>query len=82
MLKCVRIMHFKIRGDFMGQNEIQMNKLLVIFLPLSPTIWVRWAKKIKNQSGVKSFQRVYLSHMNNYFSLGFLLRIGKQSQLF
>jgi len=24
-------MHFKIRGDFMGQNEIQMNKLLVIF---------------------------------------------------
>jgi len=66
----------------MGENEIQMNKFLVIFSPLSPTIWVRWAKKMKNQAGVKSFRRVYLSYMNNYFSLGFLLRIGKQSQLF
>ena len=78
----MRIVHFKIRDDFMGQNEIQMNKLLVIFLPLSLNIWMRRTKKIKNQAGVKSFRRGYLSHMNNYFSLGFLLRIGKQSQLF
>ena len=39
----------------MGQNEIQMNKLLVIFLPLSLNIWMRRTKKIKNQAGVKSF---------------------------
>ena len=63
----------------MGQNEIQMDKLSVIFLPLSSTMWMRWAKKIKNQAGVKSFQRVYLSHMNNIISLlVFFLGLGNR----